>query len=156
MKKFISMILVLIMVFSLCACGGKSGTTDSTESQTGSQEKTFRVGYARYDITPTEAVPLGGFGNCDKRISTNVLRRLYVSCIALTDEQDYTVLMFSCDFINPYAALMDARPVISQQTGVPEHQILVNSSHTHAGPDTGSAGGFESIADAWSSVFNHA
>ena len=151
MKKIISMILLVIMVLSLCACGGN--TSDPTEPQNGSQEKTFRVGYGRYDITPTEAVPLGGFGNCDKRISTNVLRRLYVSCIAFTDEQDYTVLMFSCDFINPYEALMNARGVISDKTGVPEHQILINSSHTHAGPDVSSAGGFESI-QRWIALVN--
>lgn len=149
MKKFISLLLLVVMVFSLCACGQNEAADNGADP---SQEKTFRVGYGRYDITPEEAVPLGGFGNCDKRISTNVLRRLYVSCIAITDEQDYTVLLFSCDFINPYAALMNARPIISQNTGVPEHQIWVNSSHTHAGPDVGS-GQFESI-QRWIALVN--
>lgn len=144
MKKLISVFLLFVLVLSMfgCAKPAKDGATQNQEAAT--QEKTFRVGYARMDITPQEAVPLGGFGNCDKRISTVILRRLYVTCVAITDEQDNTVLMFGCDFINPYASLMNARPVIAQATGVPEHQILINSSHTHAGPDQGSSQ-FQSI-----------
>lgn len=144
MKKLISIFLLFVLVLSMfgCAKPAKDGAAQNQEAAT--QEKTFRVGYARMDITPQEAVPLGGFGNCDKRISTVILRRLYVTCVAITDEQDNTVLMFGCDFINPYASLMNARPVIAQATGVPEHQILINSSHTHAGPDQGSSQ-FQSI-----------
>ena len=144
MKKLISVFLLFVLVLSMfgCAKPAKDGAAQNQEAQR--QEKTFRVGYARMDITPEEAVPLGGFGNCDKRISTVILRRLYVTCVAITDEQDNTVLMFGCDFINPYASLMNARPVIAQATGVPEHQILINSSHTHAGPDQGSSQ-FQSI-----------
>ena len=148
MKKFLAFVLLIVMVFSLCACG----QTGDNNSDQAASEKGFRVGYARCDITPEEAVPLGGFGNCDKRLSTSILRRLYVSCIAITDEQDYTVLLFSCDFINPYQQLMNARPIISQSTGVPEHQILINSSHTHAGPDVGSTS-FESI-QRWIALVN--
>ena len=173
MKKFISILLLAAMVLSLLGCGATPATNQDTETtstaaiiadsaesteatepaqQTGSSEKTFRVGYARYDITPQEPVPLGGFGNCDKRIFTTITSRLYVTCVALTDEQDYTVLMFGCDFINPYASLMNARPVVSTATGVPEHQILINSSHTHAGPDQGSSQ-FESI-QRWIALVN--
>ena len=88
MKKFISILLLAAMVLSLLGCGATPATNQDTETtstaaiiadsaesteatepaqQTGSTEKTFRVGYARYDITPKEPVPLGGFGNCDKR-----------------------------------------------------------------------------------------
>lgn len=144
MKKLISVFLLMVMVLSLVGCGKPANEPVAQSQEAASQEKTFRVGYARYDITPEEAVPLGGFGNCDKRISTVILRRLYVTCVAITDEQDNTVLMYGCDFINPYASLMNARPVVAQATGVPEHQILINSSHTHAGPDQGSSQ-FQSI-----------
>ena len=144
MKKLISVLLLMVMVLSLFGCAKPANEPAAQNQGTDAQEKTFRVGYARYDITPEEAVPLGGFGNSDKRISTEILRRLYVTCVAITDEQDNTVLMYGCDFINPYAVLMAARPVVAQATGVPEHQILINSSHTHAGPDVGSSQ-FESI-----------
>lgn len=142
MKKFISLILLAVMLLSLCACGAKPMVDEG--GQTASEEKTFRVGYARYDITPTESVPLGGFGNTDKRLSTNILRRLYVTCIAITDEQDNTILLYGCDFQQPNQTIMNVRPVISQATGVPENQIMINGSHTHAGPDM-SQTGFESI-----------
>ncbi len=152
MKKLISVLLLMVMVLSLFGCAKPENEPAVQNQEAGSQEKTFRVGYARYDITPEEAVPLGGFGNCDKRISTKILRRLYVTCVAITDEQDNTVLMYGCDFINPYASLMNARPVVAQATGVPEHQILINSSHTHAGPDQGSSQ-FQSIQN-WIALTN--
>lgn len=137
MKKIISMLLLLVMVLSLCACGS-GDSEDASGAQTGSQEKTFRVGYARYDITPTESVPLGGFGNTSERMSTNILRRVYVSCIAITDEQDNTILLIAADLQQPNDKIMACRPVISQATGVPEAQIMINGSHTHAGCDVSS------------------
>ena len=155
MKKIIALLLVAVMVLAAVGCA-KTETKPEAQNQeastASSQEKTFRVGYARLDITPEEPVPLGGFGNCDRRISTVILRRLYITCVAITDEQDNTVLMYGCDFINPYASLMNARPVVAQATGVPEHQILINSSHTHAGPDQGSSQ-FQSIQN-WITLVN--
>lgn len=152
MKKIICMLLVAMLTLSLFGCAKTDGKPAAENQEATSGEKTFRVGYARLDITPEEPLPLGGFGNTDKRISTEILRRLYVTCVAITDEQDYTVLMYGCDFINPYAALMNARPVVAQATGVPEHQILVNSSHTHAGPDAGTTS-FQSTVN-WINLVN--
>lgn len=158
MKRVISLLLLVVLTLSLIGCTESTptenpATDDNLDQQTaGSAEQTFRVGFARYDITPQEAVPLGGFGNCDRRIFTSIKSRLYVSCVAISDEQDNTVLMFACDYINPYASLMNARPVVAQATGVPDHQILVNSSHTHAGPDQGSSQ-FEGI-QRWIALVN--
>ena len=86
MKKLISVILLFLLVLSLfgCAKPAKEGAAQNQEAV--SQEKTFRGGYARMDITPEEPVPLGGFGNCDKRISTVILRRLYVTCVDMDEE----------------------------------------------------------------------
>ena len=36
----------------------------------------MKIGYARIDITPTEPVPLAGYGNTSRRISQNVLSPL--------------------------------------------------------------------------------
>ena len=94
----------------------------------------YLVGYARKDITPTEPIPLMGYGNTFRRISGPVLDPLYVTCIAITDESDNTVMMVSIDSTVPnYMGYI--REEVSNATGIPEDQIVINVSHTHSAPD---------------------
>lgn len=93
------------------------------------------VGFGRSDITPTIPQPLAGYGNECMRMHENVLDPLYASCIAITDEQDKTLLLFSLDlikamqgFVEPWAA------AVSKATGVPEDYIFFSATHTHAAP----------------------
>jgi len=96
----------------------------------------LKVGYARVDITPTEPVPLAGYGNTDKRISNNILSHLYCTCIAFTGEDGNTVLLFHNDLINsPTVLSTPARESISAATGVPFEQIIIAATHTHSAPD---------------------
>ena len=60
----------------------------------------LQVGYAKYDITPLESVPLAGYGNTSTRMSQNILSHLYSTCIAFSDAEGSTVLMFHNDLIN--------------------------------------------------------
>ena len=59
--------------------------------------KEIRVGFGRTDITPDCSVPLAGFGNVSKRMSTGYLDRIYTTCIAISDPQGSTVLLFGSD-----------------------------------------------------------
>ena len=58
------------------------------------------VGYGRADMTPTKPVPLGGYGNPAVRISEKVRDSLYATCVAFTDSEGNTALLFSTDAIN--------------------------------------------------------
>ncbi len=94
----------------------------------------YRVGYARADITPTEPVPLMGYGNTFRRISGPVLDPLYCTCVAIGDETGNPVLMLSIDSTVPnYMGYI--REEVSKATGVPEEQIVINVTHTHSAPD---------------------
>ena len=94
------------------------------------------VGYSRVCITPTESVPLGGYGNTSKRMSTSVARDLYTTCIAFTDENDQTILVVTNDLILSSAEWTgEARKSMSEATGVPVDNIIVSATHTHSGPD---------------------
>ena len=53
----------------------------------------LKVGFGRIDIMPQEHVELGGYGNGPHRVSTHVLDTLFASCVAITDEQDNTLLL---------------------------------------------------------------
>lgn len=145
MKRLICTLLCMVMILSLVACGGSTEESSATTEQTLPPETTaaldvlhsgegFRVGYARVDITPKKSVPLGGFGNTSMRMSVNVLRRLYATCIAIADEQDNLILLYALD-LQGSQNLLTSRDVVAMQMGIPSYHIVYNSSHTHAGPD---------------------
>ncbi|MBP5224447.1 MAG: hypothetical protein J6Z38_02550 [Lachnospiraceae bacterium] len=99
----------------------------------------FRAGFGRVDITPTEPTPLGGYGNTHLRFSTQILDNLYTTCIAFTDENDETLLLFTVDTLNSRNMITDRiRTEISEALGLRRDHILFNATHTHSGVDTSS------------------
>lgn len=125
MKKLLAIFLAALQAFGLCACAGAASDT-----------KSLRVGYARENVTPSYSIPLAGYGNTLTRMSTGFANYLYVTCVAVTDANDQTVLLFSCDligFADYYAA--ELRTAISAATGVPSENIMLACTHTHSGPD---------------------
>ena len=96
----------------------------------------IRVGYGKACITPEESVPLAGMGNTSKRMSTMILDDLYATCVAFTDEQDQTVLMFTLDQLHANKKWTDPlRQAVEEATGVPASHVMVSHTHTHSGPD---------------------
>ena len=124
MKKWISLLLVVILALGLCACG----------SETAKNPEHFSVGYAKTDITPGGSVPLAGTGNYDKRLSNQVMDKLYAVCIAFADTQGNRVLLFTLDMLNSYEnVIYPLRERIAEETGVPYSNVLFTASHTHSG-----------------------
>ena len=123
MKKIISLLLVLVLILGLCACG------ESGEKTTVGLE----VGYAREKIMPTTPVPLAGYGNTSFRQSENFLDYLYATCIAFRWGED-VVLWYTQDLINS-AWYNEARAAVTKATGVPAERIMVCATHTHSAPD---------------------
>lgn len=96
----------------------------------------YHVGFARVDITPTESVPLAGYGNTSQRMSDSVRDPLYSSCTALTDENGATVLLFHNDLCTSSAPITEpVKAAVSEATGIGEDHICVCATHTHSGPD---------------------
>lgn len=94
------------------------------------------VGFGRVDVSPTESVPLRGYGYSSGRMATKIQDPLYATCIALTDSSDNTVLIFTVDLTNAFTEVIDAaRLAISQRTGIPVDAIMVSCTHTHSAPD---------------------
>ena len=101
-------------------------------------EKMF-VGYSRVDITPEQYTNLGGTGQDAKRMCNKVLERIYASCVAISDSQGQTLLYCPVDLIHARRWFSDpVREAISQATGVPVGNIMINASHNHSGPSTSS------------------
>lgn len=105
----------------------------------------FQVGFGRVCITPTEPVPLGGYGNTDRRISETKDSDLFCTCLAFTDADGETSLIMSCDLGSTGEVWAGpGRKAASAATGVPVERILVCSTHTHEAPDYANTA-FESI-----------
>lgn len=95
----------------------------------------IQVGFCRKDITPEGAVPLGGYGNDSSRISTGVRDPITGTCLAVTDENGTTALLFSCDLLHGNTQMtQELRVSASKATGVPEEQIHLASTHNHSAP----------------------
>ena len=140
MKKPLSLFLCAVLLLSLCACGSSapSGTTGAVETTAAplGDVPLLQAGYAIADITPTESVPLRGSGNTSMRMSTGLLDRLYLTCVALTDEDGTTALLFSYDISGCYKNVTDPMlEKVSRELDIPLELISLSASHTHNAPD---------------------
>jgi len=117
------------MLLSFAGCGEKP-------EENAPATDTLRVGFGRADITPVDiSVPLYGYANHTTRLSTEVLDPIYATCIALTDSQDNTVLIFTMDLTTSFGTVTpQQRKAISDATGVPFDNICLSATHTHSGP----------------------
>ena len=153
MKKFIALFLALLMVASLVACGtpkdpvDTADTDDTTvgdtnesvaDSETSDEGNTdapaydgvFQAGFGRIDITPDVPITL----NTGVPL-TNVLDRLYATCIAVHDGKD-TALILTLDVKNMGTDFVDAaKKRIKTATGVPISNIMMSATHDHSAPN---------------------
>lgn len=124
MKKAFSLILVLAMALSLCACAGQEANLLVGGLQ---------AGFGRALIVPKDSVPLAG-GDYTKRWSTGEMDPISITCVALR-QQEQTILLCSMDLITATDNFVDpTKSAISAATGVPQENILMNATHTHSAP----------------------
>ena len=122
MKRIICLLLLLVLVVGLCACG----SSDS------GGKKGLQVGFARESITPQYTVCLQG-GAYKERISTGMLDMLYITCIAITDgEQTYLLYTMDVKLATGNFA-PETRAQVAAATGIPFENIYLNATHTHSG-----------------------
>ena len=83
MKKIISLMLVLVLVLGLCACGESGGKADS---------KGLQVGFARESITPDIlGVEIAG-GDASSRLSDGIIDEVAATCIAIKEGDEYWLI----------------------------------------------------------------
>ena len=136
MKKIISLILAAVLLLSLAACGAAAPAGEGGGETAGAATENggFRVGYAKADITPEGAVAMGGYGKTENRISTGVLSYLYITCIAITDADDNTILIYGMDLCG-IGTPIKYKDDVAKATGVPVENMMMSASHTHSAPD---------------------
>lgn len=95
-------------------------------------EARLHAGGATEDVTPTEPVPLSGYGARDGR-STGVHDRLAATALVL-DDGAVTVAVASVDLLNVSRELTRRVRRALEADGVDLDQLVLAATHTHAGP----------------------
>ena len=152
MKKRIGILLLIaafVMIFA-CACnqdketekGSEAAPQESSETATNEADDPysgqFRAGFGRTNITPdaSAALPLAGYGNTQNRLSTGFLDYIFTTCIAISDEKNETILMFTLDLICSNDSVISlGKEMVHTATGVPEDHIVFTATHTHSSID---------------------
>lgn len=106
----------------------------------GMPEVQLQVGFGRGDITPTESVPLAGYGGTLQRMSTGTRTpedRLTITCISVSDGTNTNLIMTQDTLRTPAEWLEKAQKAVEEKLGIPASRVTISATHTHAGPDTG-------------------
>jgi hypothetical protein len=97
-------------------------------------EPEWKVGLAQVKITPEQPLLMSGYAGRTKPFE-KVAADLYVKALVLEDRKGQRGVVVTSDLLGFPAAV--AEPIcerIQKKTGLKRAQILLNSSHTHAGP----------------------
>ena len=125
MKKILTLVLCAILLLSLVACGssGNSATTEAAPS--------LLVGYGRASIVPKSPLALS---SSNQATYDAVYEPVYATCIAITDVENETLLMFTIDVSytssNTRKSLLRA---VEEATGIPTNNITYSCTHNHSG-----------------------
>jgi hypothetical protein len=102
-----------------------------------SAEPEWKVGLAQVQITPERPVLMAGYANRTKPFE-KVARDLYVKALMLEDREGRRAVLVTSDLIGfPAVVAEEICERISAKTGLRRAEILLSSSHNHAGPQLG-------------------
>lgn len=125
MKKLLSVLLSVLLILGLCACGGQESQSDPN---------VLRAGFARVVCLPDDPVVHIAGGTAENDRSTDgVLDEIAMTCIAL-QQGGKTYLVYTCDVVDIYSFYTATEEAITAKTGVPGENIVINATHTHSAP----------------------
>jgi hypothetical protein len=94
----------------------------------------YQAGAGRADITPTEAIRLGGYASRNKP-SEGIAERLFVKAVALRDSSGGAVILITADTIGvPRSFTDELGRRIQDELKVPRERVLFACSHSHSTP----------------------
>jgi len=135
MKRLICIVLTAIFVLGLCACGGKKQA--QKEGPVKAPEGKMLVGFGRVDLTPESPMELVGYGGngTAQIVMTGVLDHIFATCVAITDTQGNTALIYTVDTLDPGGtAVSMVRQSVAKATGISEDNLAISATHTHSSP----------------------
>ncbi|MFO1482629.1 MAG: neutral/alkaline non-lysosomal ceramidase N-terminal domain-containing protein [Verrucomicrobiaceae bacterium] len=96
----------------------------------------WQAGAAKADITPTESVPLAGYGG-KTRMSQRIEHAIWLKALALKDASDTTSVLVTADLVG----LSDKMIAViaknaAEKHHIPRERLILNTSHNHSCPVT--------------------
>lgn len=138
MKRMFTLLLVMLLVFSLWACGADGNgdaAGETKETGDGNEQAAYRglqVGFGRENILPDiNGVQIAG-GDAASRLSEGYLDEVATTCVALREGEE-TILVYTIDLITVDSRVYAAQAYVSGETGIPVENIILNCTHTHNG-----------------------
>lgn len=97
---------------------------------------TWKAGVATTNITPQESMWMAGYAARDKP-SEGTLHDIWAKALALEDAQGNLAVLVTTDLVGIRQTLSNQiRDRLKTDYNLERHQIILNSSHTHTGPET--------------------
>ena len=97
-------------------------------------EPDWKMGVASVKITPERPVPMAGYA-ARTRSFEQVEADIFAKAMALEDAEGHRAVLVTSDLIGFTASVAEGICAqVKEKTGLDREQILLNSSHTHAGP----------------------
>ena len=102
---------------------------------------TIKIGWGRRSLAPDYPVPIQGQFNL--RVSLGSYTPVYASCLLLESGGDLAAFV-SCDMVNVNPdVLLRAQEILKKEIpGFPVEKLIVNATHTHAGPGSNDIGDY--------------
>ncbi|WP_395737275.1 hypothetical protein [Prosthecobacter sp.] len=96
----------------------------------------WQAGVAKADITPTEPVPLAGYGG-KTRMSQRVEHPIWLKALALKDDSGATSILVTADLVGLSDKMITviAKAALGKH-GIPRERLILNTSHNHSCPVT--------------------
>lgn len=117
---------LLLAAAALGGCGGKGVESKAGASAVVISPRSEDLGQGVY---------LGGYGGYQSRRASGVHDDIYSRALALSDGSE-TVVLVALDLVGiSNVQLAKIRAEAAAQAGIPEGQILISSTHSHATPD---------------------
>ncbi len=134
MKKIFALLLSLVMIVTVFAGCESTGNSTETTGAAPAPKGVFEAGYGRVDVTPDEKNSMNLAGHGYDRFSIAVWDPLYITCVALKDEDGNTFLLYHCDFLKAYVTLNMSKRQIAAAANVPVENIMIATTHNHSAP----------------------
>lgn len=97
---------------------------------------TWKAGVAKTNITPQESMWMAGYAARD-RPSEGILHDLWAKALVLEDPKGKLAVLVTLDIVGIRQELSNrVRDRLQEKYKLGRHQVILNSSHTHTGPET--------------------
>ena len=96
----------------------------------------WQAGAAKADITPTESVPLAGYGG-KSRMSQRIEHPIWLKALALKDDSGATSVLVTADLVGLSDKMIAviAKDALEKHR-IPRERLILNTSHNHSCPVT--------------------